>query len=105
MKIIAITLSLAGLLMAADAPRSFTGVVTDSMCGAKHDMMKGTPDDQCVKMCVKGSGDYALYDGKEIRKLSDQKKAAQFPAKKVTVTGIADASTKAIKVASIQLAQ
>lgn len=31
MKIIAITLSLAGLFMAADAPQSFTGVITDSM--------------------------------------------------------------------------
>lgn len=68
-------------------------------------MMKGSPDDQCVKMCVKGSSDYTLYDGKEVWKLSDQKKAAKFPAKKVTVTGRANASAKTIKVVSIEAAR
>ncbi len=79
MKTMAIVLGLA-VVLTADAPQSFTGVITDTMCGARHGMMKGTPDGQCVKMCAKGSSEYALYDGKQIWKLSDQKKAAQFPA-------------------------
>jgi hypothetical protein len=102
MKIMMVALSVAGLLTAAEAPQSFIGVITDTMCGAKHDMMKGTPEDECVKMCVKGSSEYALYDGKDVWKLSDQKKASQFPAKKVVVTGTVNADEKAIKVVSIE---
>jgi hypothetical protein len=102
MKIMVVALSLARLLLAAEAPQSFTGVITDTMCGAKHDMMKGTPDDECVKMCVKGSSQYALYDGKDVWKLSDQKKASQFPAEKVLVTGTVSPDEKAIKVVSIE---
>ena len=104
MKYAVIALSFATLL-AADAPQSFTGVITDTMCGAKHEMMKGAPDDQCVNMCAKGSSDYALYDGKDIWKLSDQKKAARFPARKVIVRGTANASTKTINVVSIEAAR
>ncbi|MGI8958628.1 MAG: hypothetical protein ACR2IV_02485 [Bryobacteraceae bacterium] len=102
MRTLVIAFSFAGMLMAADPPQSFTGVITDTMCGAKHDMMKGSPDDECVKVCVKGSSDYALYDGKDVWKLNDQTKASQFPAKKVIVTGTPNSSTKTIKVVSIE---
>jgi len=76
MKTIAIAVSFVGLLMAADAQQSFTGVITDTMCGAKHEMMKDTPDEQCVKMCLKGSSDYALYDGREVWKFSNHKEGS-----------------------------
>lgn len=104
MKTIAIALSFVALL-SADPPQSFTGVITDTMCGAKHEMMKGAPDEECVKMCVRGSSSYALYDRKDVWKLSDQKKAAQFAANKIIVTGTADPATKTIKVGSIDPAK
>ena len=44
MKLLSLTLALAGALSAADAPRSFTGVVTDTLCGASHAMMKAQSD-------------------------------------------------------------
>jgi hypothetical protein len=81
---------------------TFTGVVTETMCGAKHTMMKDQPDDKCVKMCVKGSAEYALFDGQSVFKLSDQSKPAKFPAQKVKVTGTLDQKTKTIKVSSIE---
>lgn len=96
---------LAGLLAAAGAPETITGVVTDTLCGAKHTMTKGQPDEDCVRMCVKGSHDYALYDGKNLWKLSDQKTPARFMAKTVRVTGAADPRTMTIKVTSIEAAQ
>ena len=68
MKQIYFTLIFAGFLAAANA-ETFTGVITDTMCGAKHGMMRGQPDDQCVKMCVKGQYVYALFDGTNIFKL------------------------------------
>jgi hypothetical protein len=56
-------------------------------------------------MCVKGSRDYALYDGKSVWKLSDQKTPARFASMKVTVTGTPDEKTMTIKVASMEASQ
>jgi hypothetical protein len=81
--------------------KTFTGVITDTMCGASHGMMKGQPDDRCVKMCAKASSEYALFDGKTVWKLSDQKAPAKFAAKRVTVTGTYDEKSKTIKVTAI----
>jgi hypothetical protein len=85
----------------AASAETFHGVITDTMCGKKHEMMKGQPDDQCIKACVKGSSDLALFDGEKIWKLSDQKKSAVFAAKRVVVTGTLDQKSKTIKVTAI----
>jgi hypothetical protein len=53
-------------------------------------------------MCVRGSGDFALYDGKNILKLSDQKLPAKFAAQRVKVTGTYDEKAQRIKVTSIE---
>jgi len=96
-------LALAVTLAAAAAAETYTGVITDTMCGAKpHTMFKGHTDPECVRMCVKGPYVYALLDGTTIRKLSDQKTPAQYAAKKVKVTGTYDAKSNTIKVASIE---
>jgi hypothetical protein len=93
------------IILALALSETFTGVVTDTMCGAKHTMMKDQPDDKCIKMCVKGSSDYALYDGQNVFKVSDQSKLAKLAAQKVTVTGTLDSKTKAIKITSIEPAR
>jgi hypothetical protein len=90
------------ILLAFGLAETFTGVITDTMCGAKHTMMKDQPDDKCIRMCVKGSSEYALFDGQNIFKLSDQTKPAKFPAQKVKVTGTLDPKTKTIKISSIE---
>jgi hypothetical protein len=91
----------ATLAIAAKAD-TFTGVITDTMCGANHNMMKGHPADQCVKICSKGQYSYALYDGSNVFKLSDQKTPAKFAAQKVKVTGTLDPKNNTIKVSSIE---
>jgi hypothetical protein len=101
MKKVCITLMFAGLLPAAIAG-TFTGAITDTMCGARHEMMKDQPDDRCVKMCAKGQYVYALFDGANVLKLSDQKTPAKYAAQKVKVTGTLDEKTKTIKVSSIE---
>ncbi len=86
-------------LGAAPAAQQFTGTITDDMCGAKKH------DAACVTDCVKNMGaKYALYDGKAVYILSDQKGLARFADKKVTVTGTLDAKTKTIKVDKIEAA-
>jgi hypothetical protein len=92
----------AGALMASTAPQTFTGVITDTMCGKDHAMMKVSPDSKCVVECVKGGKNkYALFDGKNAYVLSDQKTPEQFAGKKVTVTGTLYEKTKILKVDSI----
>ena len=93
------------MLAAAGTPQTITGVITDTMCGAKHTMTKGQPDDECARLCVKGSREFAFYDGKGLWKLSDQKTPARFAAKPVKVTGTADPKTMTIKVTSIEPAE
>jgi hypothetical protein len=100
-KKICLTLMFAAVTIAAKAD-TFTGVITDTMCGAKHGMMKNQPDDQCVKMCTKGQSSYALFDGANILNLSDQKTPVKFAAQKVRVTGTLDQKTNTIKVSSIE---
>jgi hypothetical protein len=101
MKFVYLTLAMAGALGAAKAPETFTGVITDTLCGAKHSM-KGHTDADCVKMCVKGPGQFALFDGENVFKLSDQKNPAKFEAQRVKVVGVYDEKTQTIKVSSIE---
>ena len=101
MKTIYLTVTLAGLTGVASA-ETFTGIITDTLCGPSHSMMKNHPADQCVKMCAKGQYSYALFDGMNVIKLSDQKKLVQFAAQRVKVTGTLDPKTNTIKVSSIE---
>ena len=103
MKSFFLTMIFAGVLIAAETPQTFTGVITDTMCGAKHDM-KGHSDADCVKLCTKGSAQYALFDGESVLKLSDQKNPARYAAQRVKVTGTLDQKNKIIRVISIEAA-
>jgi hypothetical protein len=100
MKYLSIILAVSGILGAAQAPQTLTGVITDTMCGVKHDM-KAHSDADCVKLCTKGSAQYALVDGEKVWRLSDQKGSANFAAQRVKVLGTLDEKNKFIKVVSI----
>ena len=91
-------------LTGAEAPKTFTGVITDTMCGAKpHSaMMKDKSEAECVRSCIKGPFGYALYDGANVMKLSDQKTPAKYSAQKVKVTGTYDQKSKTLTVSSIE---
>ena len=95
------TLLLAGVLTAAAASQTFKGVITDSMCGKNHAMMKVTPDSKCVTECVKAGAKYALYDGKTVYVLSDQKTPERFAGQNVKVTGTYSEAAKVLQVESI----
>ena len=104
MKLILFAVVFAGALTAANETQTFTGVITDTMCGKSHGMVPGQPDDKCIAMCIKGSSSqYALYDGKQVLKLTDQKTPAKYAALRVKVTGTLNEKTKTIKVNSIEL--
>jgi hypothetical protein len=88
----------------AEPPKTFTGVITDTMCGSKphSNMMKDKTDAECVRLCARGPQGYALSDGTTVMKLSDQKAPAKYAGQKVRVTGVYDEKSKTLKVASIE---
>lgn len=90
------------LLMAAGPTRTFTGIITDTMCGADHAMMHVSPDSKCVRECVKAGSKYALLVGEKVYTLSDQEAPAKYAAQKVKVTGVLDEKGNVLQVQSIK---
>ena len=98
---------LAAPALVAEQSTTYVGVITDSMCGSNHKSMNVSPDSKCVRECV-GDGktfQYALADGRNIYRLSDQETPAKFAAQKVKVTGVLYAKTNIIKVERIEAAE
>jgi hypothetical protein len=87
---------------AADKAQSFTGQVSDAMCGAKH-MMSG-PEADCTRACVGKGSKFALVVGNKVYTLESSDKAAlasldKLAGVKAKVTGTLDGDT--IQVASV----
>ena len=91
----------AALSLAAET-KTFTGVITDAMCGKDHAMMNVKPDAKCVTECIKMGSKYALIDGDNVYELNG-KIPATLAAKKVTVTGTL--KDKTIEVQSVAAAK
>jgi hypothetical protein len=87
----------AAALVFAAAPKTYTGVITDTMCGKDHAMMNIKPDSKCVAECVKSGSKYALLEGSNVYELSDQKAPEKFAGQKVKVTGTLDGQTILVK--------
>jgi hypothetical protein len=92
---------LAGTGFAASA-RSFTGTVSDAMCGAKH-MMEGDPA-ACVRACVQKGAKYALVVGNKVYTLDTRDPATlasldKLANQKATVKG--QANGDGIEVSSV----
>ena len=85
-----LTLVIAAASILAGADRTFTGTITDSMCGKDHSSMKMGSDSKCTIACVKAGAKYAVHDGKKAYTLSDQTIPEKFAGKRVTVTGSVD---------------
>ena len=95
-------------LSAAPPTQTFTGTITDDMCGTGgHARMRmGPTDAECTTACISAHGaTYVLDDGKNVYALSDQRTPEQFAARKVSVVGTLDAKTRTIQVDSIRPAK
>lgn len=73
--------------------QTFTGTVSDAMCGAHH-MMEGDPA-ACLRKCVEKGSRYALIIGDKVYTLDAKSKTAldaldKFANQKVTVKGSAN---------------
>jgi hypothetical protein len=105
MKSLIASLFAVAALSAAPAKQTFTGTITDNMCGkAGHATMRmGPTDADCTAACISAHGAlYVLYDGKNVYTLSDQQTPEAFAGQRVRVTGTLDAKTRTIAVDSIR---
>jgi len=100
-RVAAVLVLLAAVLaVAADKPQSFTGKVSDAMCGAHH-MMAGSSDADCTRACVKQGSKYALVVGDDVYTLEGGDAAAldKLAGQQATVSGTLKGKT--ITVASV----
>ncbi len=85
---------------AADSTETFTGKVSDTMCGAKH--KEGIPPAACVRACVKHGAKYALVTGDKVYTLDTSDQATLGELNKLAweeakVTGTANGDTISVK--------
>jgi hypothetical protein len=85
---------------------SFTGVVSDAMCGKKH-MMEGDPA-ACLRACVQKGSKYALVVGDKVYTLDTDEKSTlatldKLANQKATVKGQANGDE--IQVSSVSPAK
>jgi hypothetical protein len=79
--------------------KTFTGIVSDSMCGARH-AMPGN-DAACTRACVSKGSKYALVVGDKVYTLDTNDKATlatleKQAGSKVTITGTEKDNTIAV---------
>jgi len=88
------------LAFAAGKPQTFTGKVSDAMCGAHH-MMAGASDADCTRACVKQGSKYALVVGDNVYTLEggDAAMLDKLAGQNATVSGTLKGNT--ITVASV----
>jgi hypothetical protein len=98
MKKVSLVISLGAMFAVAGLAETVSGVVGDSMCGAKH-TADGPSDVACIKKCVKGGASpVILSDGKVYNISPDsQAKVMSMLGNKVVVTGKLDGDTIAIE--------
>jgi hypothetical protein len=67
---------------------SFSGLVTDDHCGARHDMGSDKSPAECAKACVRNGAKYALVDGDRTYALEgNSEELARAAGLRVTVLG------------------
>ncbi len=87
--------------IAASSSQTFTGKVSDAMCGAKHTEGGIAPTD-CVRACVQKGAKYALVVGDKVYTLDTADKATLDELNKLAweqakVTGTANGDTISVK--------
>ena len=80
---------------------SFSGVITDSHCGAKHAPKLNKSPADCARACVRNGARYVLVDGDKKYVLSgSDEELEKFAGERVTLFGTLDGDT--IRITSVE---
>jgi len=96
------TFAFAGSGQTPDVAQSgdYTGIISDSMCGARHVKHPNLDSANCTRECVRTGAKYKLIDGDKSYFLQgDYAGLAQFAGERAKVSGSLDGET--IKVSAI----
>ena len=103
---IAVIVSMLGAMSASAADQTWTGKISDSVCGAKHEKMAEhgntkMADRDCTMACVKEGGKYVFVLKGKVYKIDNQDFAAlqEYGGHMVQLTGEMTGDT--IKVSNI----
>jgi hypothetical protein len=89
----ALILAVGASVAVAQQEQTFTGTLTDSMCGTSH-MAKDKTPAECTRMCVKDGMNYALAVDKKLYILEGHEaELSKLAGQKVTVKGTAKDDT------------
>jgi len=68
--------------------QTFSGVITDDHCGARHDMRSNKSPSECTAACLRHGANYILVNGdKSYRLEGNADELARFSGTRVTLTG------------------
>ena len=82
---------------ASAMPKTLTGIVSDSMCGAHH-MAKDKSPAECTRMCIKQGTKYALVVGSKVYTLEGhESEVDKLAGQKATVRGSVKGETVAVQ--------
>jgi hypothetical protein len=68
--------------------QSFSGLMTDEICGSRHDMGSGRTSAECANICARNGAKYALVDGdKKFTLDGNPDDLAKLAGQRVNLTG------------------
>jgi hypothetical protein len=74
--------------------RTFSGMITDSQCVARHDQSSGKRPADCVRMCVRNGSKYILVNGDQKNTLEGNELALdRLAGQRASVTGTLSGDT------------
>jgi hypothetical protein len=84
----------------AASSTTYSGMLTDSRCKARHPMNSGKSTAECVRACVRKGSHYVLVDGDKIYALKGNRaELDQRAGQRVTIAGVLGGNT--INVSSV----
>jgi hypothetical protein len=84
----------------SSAAHPFSGLITDEICGSRHDMGSGRTSAECANLCARKGAKYALVDGdKKFTLDGNQDDLAKLAGQRVNIAGILTGDN--IKITSI----
>lgn len=83
--------------------KTFAGVITDSICGARHASGSGKSPAECARACVRKGSNYMLVDGNKIYMLNGSgPEIDKLAGQRVSVAGTIDGKTITVSSVSAQ---
>jgi len=83
-----------GAQFQATTARTFSGVISDSHCAARHDNNMNLSAHGCTRMCVARQAKYALVDSDSVYALQGGSEALdRYAGERVSLTGVLDGDT------------